>query len=119
VTRLYKEYDFDGTLACIKEIKIEAEKDILTSNKSSLIVNTLYTLLFETYCAIYSAVEISKVSEWVELNEEESEIWIVNLARKNNLNAKLTVNSTGEKVMTFKAATDKSKKEVIFGLIKH
>lgn len=48
----------------------------------------------------------------MELSEEDSEIWIVNLARKNYFNAKLDVNEAGAKIMTFKPSTDKVKKEV-------
>lgn len=114
VTTLYSDYDLEGALAIIKKIKTESETDVFIATRSRNLVNSLYTMLFETYCSIYSSVEIKKVSEWVELSEEDSEIWIVSLARRNNLGARFSTNAAGEKVLLFKGTGNKAQKEVQF-----
>jgi translation initiation factor 3 subunit E len=52
------EYDFDLAQVKLKELRKELQKDYFLGDKTDSIINSAQTVFFETYCRIYSGVEI-------------------------------------------------------------
>merc|ERR1712080_347392 len=61
--------------------------------QADLAINNSKELLFEVFCNIYSSVNIELISKYLDLSHEESEIWIVNLIRKNNIKARFSTDN--------------------------
>jgi translation initiation factor 3 subunit E len=87
VKTLYIDFDLSGLKGHIEKIRDEVKKDILFSKYSEVIVESCRKMYFEVYSKIYSSVEVKTVAEFLGLGQEEAEIWIVNLFRKNNIKA--------------------------------
>ena len=52
-------------------------------------MNGCLILFFSTYIRIFNNVYIKKFAEYLGVNEEESELWLVNAIRQLNINAKI------------------------------
>jgi len=52
-------------------------------------VNNAHTLYFEAFCKVYRKVEIKNVAECLGVPVDEAEVWIVNLIRNANMDAKI------------------------------
>lgn len=84
------DYNFPNANEKIKDFKDDISKDLLVYSQTNLLVNNAQELLFEVFCSIYSNVEIDMISNYLGLSPEQSEIWIVNLIRKNNIKARFS-----------------------------
>jgi len=53
------------------------------------LVNNAQTLYFEAFCKVYRKVEIKNVAKCLGVPIDEAEVWIVNLIRNANMDAKI------------------------------
>lgn len=93
VKLLFLDFNFEQANELIKQFKHEVSKDIFLSDHMDLAVNNSKEMLFEVFCNIYSSVDIELISKYLELSKEDSEIWIVNLIRKNNIKARFSADN--------------------------
>jgi len=89
VRLLLNDFDFKKTQAKIKEFNKELAHDYFLSRRTDQIVNNAHTLFFEAFCKVYRKVEIKMVGEYLGVSQEEAEVWIVNLIRNANMEAKI------------------------------
>jgi hypothetical protein len=75
--------------AKINALEQEVKQDIIFRAHSALILENCKKMYFEVYCKIYNTVEIKEVSAFLKVSEDEAEIWIVNLIRKNNIKSQM------------------------------
>lgn len=90
VNQLYVKFNFEQANEELKQFGNCVANDILLAGHEDDIVNNSKELLFEAFCNIYSSVDIDLISKYLGLSKEESEIWIVNLIRKNNIKARFS-----------------------------
>eukprot|EP00331_Platyophrya_macrostoma_P032868 CAMPEP_0176439124 /NCGR_PEP_ID=MMETSP0127-20121128/19744_1 /TAXON_ID=938130 /ORGANISM="Platyophrya macrostoma, Strain WH" /LENGTH=447 /DNA_ID=CAMNT_0017823309 /DNA_START=22 /DNA_END=1365 /DNA_ORIENTATION=+ len=83
------DFDFTKAAASLKKVKKELESDYFLGKRADQIVSNAQTLFFETYCKVYKRVDLKFVAEFLEVPLEEAEVWIVNLIRVLNMEAKL------------------------------
>ena len=87
---LFVDFNFPGANEKIKGFQAEISQDLLMSNCVDLMIGNSKELLFEVYCGIYNSIDIDLISEYLGLSHDDSEIWIVNLIRKNNIKARFS-----------------------------
>jgi translation initiation factor 3 subunit E len=112
VKLLFLEFNFEKANEAIKQFKQEISKDIFLSDHTDLAVNNSKEMLFEVFCNIYSSVDIDLISKYLELSKEESEIWIVNLIRKNNIKARFSTDNKSN--LELKSKHNNAYEEVTF-----
>lgn len=93
VIELYIKFNFEKANEELKKFKKEVANDIFLMGYEDIVMNNSKELLFEAFCNIYSSVDIELISKYLELSKEESEIWIVNLIRKNNIKARFNTDN--------------------------
>lgn len=90
ITYLFVDFNFEKANERIETVKNELTHDIFFSDSKDLLVVNSQELLFETFCNIYSSVNINLISNYLKCNNDEAEIFIVNLIRKNNMKARFS-----------------------------
>jgi translation initiation factor 3 subunit E len=86
---LLQDFDFKKSQALIKGIKKDLEGDYFLGSRIEEVVNNAQKVFFEVYCKIYRKIELKTVAEYLGVSKEEAEIWIVNLIRNTNADAKV------------------------------
>eukprot|EP01123_Difflugia_compressa_P015353 TRINITY_DN855_c1_g1_i1.p1 TRINITY_DN855_c1_g1~~TRINITY_DN855_c1_g1_i1.p1 ORF type:complete len:485 (+),score=85.79 TRINITY_DN855_c1_g1_i1:73-1455(+) len=90
---LYVKYDFKGAERELNKFEQVLKQDffIATVGDTFLtnIINNTKFAICEEYCKIHSTMDITMMSKKLQLSEEESETWIVNLIRGARLDAKI------------------------------
>jgi len=89
IIALLQEFDFKKAQVIIKDFKKDLEGDYFLGDRIKDIVNNAQKVFFEVYCKIYRKIEIKTVSDYLGVSKEEAEIWIVNLIRSTNTEAKV------------------------------
>jgi translation initiation factor 3 subunit E len=89
IIALLQEFDFKKAQVIIKDFKKDLENDYFLGDRIKDIVNNAQKVFFEVYCKIYRKIEIKTVSDYLGVSKEEAEIWIVNLIRSTNTEAKV------------------------------
>ncbi len=89
IIALLQEFDFKKAQVIIKDFKKDLEGDYFLGDRIKDIVNNAQKVFFEVYCKIYRKIEIKIVSDYLGVSKEEAEIWIVNLIRSTNTEAKV------------------------------
>jgi translation initiation factor 3 subunit E len=89
IVALLQEFDFKKSQVIIKDFKKDLEGDYFVGDRIKDIVNNAQKVFFEVYCKIYRKIEIKTVSDYLGVSKEEAEIWIVNLIRSTNTEAKV------------------------------
>lgn len=89
IIALLQDFDFKRAQTIIKEFRKNLEGDYFLGERIDDIVNNAQKVFFEVYCKIYRKIEIKTVSEYLGVSKEEAEIWIVNLIRSTNTEAKV------------------------------
>ncbi|CAG8500416.1 10959_t:CDS:2 [Diversispora eburnea] len=89
IESLYVKFDFEGAQHKLKECEEVLSNDFfLVATKMEFIENARY-LISETYCRIHLKIDISGLSQTLNLGQEEGEKWIVNLIRDTRVDAKI------------------------------
>jgi len=86
---LFGEFDFKKAQQKIKDFPKEFTNDYFLAKRTDQIINNAQTLFFEAFCKVYRKVNIKMVAEYLGVNQEEAEVWIVNLIRNANMEAKI------------------------------
>jgi len=89
VRKIFGEFDFKSAQGKIKKFGEDLANDYFLSKRTDQIVNNAHTLYFEAFCRVYRKVEIKMVAECLGVPQEEAEVWIVNLIRNANMDAKI------------------------------
>ncbi|CAG8466237.1 10233_t:CDS:2 [Ambispora leptoticha] len=86
---LYVNFDFEGAQHKLKECEeVLANDFFLVATKLDFIEHARF-LISETYCRIHLKIDISELSQTLNLEQEEGEKWIVNLIRDTRVDAKI------------------------------
>jgi len=64
VCELYVNFDFEQANECLKTFKAEVSKDIFLAGYEETMKNNAQELLFESFCNIYSSVDIDLISKY-------------------------------------------------------
>jgi len=86
---LLQDFNFKKAQTLIKGFKSDLEGDYFLGNRIDEIINNAQKVFFEVYCKIYRKIELKTVAEYLGVSKEEAEIWIVNLIRNSNVDAKV------------------------------
>ncbi|CAD8062696.1 unnamed protein product [Paramecium primaurelia] len=98
VEEIIVKFQFDNAIKMIQDISAEIDQDFIIKSKKALIINACKLYFFSTYIKIFNGVQIKQFSTYLQLNEEETESWLVNAIRTLNINAKID----GDKIIVQK-----------------
>ena len=110
VLALLVDFDFKKAQTVIKDFKKDLEGDYFLHERIDDIINNAQKIFFEVYCRIHRKVEIKLVAEYLSVNKEQAEIWIVNLIRNTNAEAKVDL----EKEVIYLTSTRQNVYEQVF-----
>ncbi|GAB4815184.1 hypothetical protein N2152v2_002230 [Parachlorella kessleri] len=86
---LFVDFDFQGAqdkLALCEEV---LDSDFFLVNAKEAFMENARQFLFETYCRIHQSIGTHSLAERLGMDDESTELWIVNLIRGARLNAKI------------------------------
>ncbi|PSR94681.1 hypothetical protein EW026_g3116 [Hermanssonia centrifuga] len=84
---LYVEFDFEAAQKELSKAEVVVGNDFfLAEFKDEFLDNARY-LISEAYCRIHQRIDISDLSERLNLSRDEGEKWIVNLIRETRMGA--------------------------------
>jgi len=86
---LFGDFDFKKAQQKIKDFQKEFTNDYFLTKRTDQIINNSQTMFFEAFCRVYRKVNIKMVAEYLGVSQEEAEVWIVNLIRNANMEAKI------------------------------
>ncbi|CAD8079165.1 unnamed protein product [Paramecium sonneborni] len=95
-------FQFDNAIKMINHISQEIDQDFIVKSKKEFIINACKLYFFSTYIKIFNGVQIKQFSSYLQLNEENTESWLVNAIRTLNINAKID----GDKIIVQKQDTN-------------
>jgi translation initiation factor 3 subunit E len=101
VEALYDRYDFNEALVKLKESHEILKHDFFMQIHADKFMHEAKLLICEVYCSINRRVDLKTLSEKIELTEEQTEKWMVEMIQKSSLNSNL------------QAHIDSSEKQVI------
>lgn len=90
---LYVKFDFNGAKDKLKECENVLFNDFFLVATKEDFIEAGRLIIFETYCKIHQNINISKMSEMLNLEQETGEKWIANLIRNARLDAKIDIKS--------------------------
>lgn len=82
-------FDFDAAQGKLRECEEVISNDFFLFNCMSEFMENARLFIFETFCQIHECISINKLSEKLNMNENEAERWIVDLIRNARLDAKI------------------------------
>ena len=101
---LYTQFDFDAAQLKLKECQLLMKQDFFLQIFQDKFTHEARVLICEMYCAINRRVDLTMLSEKLQLTEEESERWMVDMVRGSStvgggaaLDAK--IDSSGKQVI--------------------
>lgn len=86
---LFVDYDFDGAQEQLAKCEMLLETDFFLVAAKDAFMEAARQFLFETYCRIHEAIDISSLAKRLGMDEAATEKWIVNLISNARLNAKI------------------------------
>jgi translation initiation factor 3 subunit E len=89
VSALYIAHDFDAAREALRKAEAVCRADFFLLGTSDAFVEAARHLICESYCKIFSRMNIRDLSEKLGLNPDDGEKWIVNLIRETRLDAKI------------------------------
>ncbi|KAI8057774.1 eIF3 subunit 6 N terminal domain-containing protein [Syncephalis plumigaleata] len=89
ITSLCVDYDFDGAQLALKECEDLLDNDFFLCGILDDFLDQARCYITETYCRIHSRIDISALSQRLNLSKEEGEKWLVNLVRDTRMDAKI------------------------------
>jgi len=78
---LYVNFDFDKAQEKLRECETVLSNDFFLVDCANDFMENARLFIFETFCRIHQCISIDKLSDKLNLSEEEAERWIVNLIR--------------------------------------
>ncbi|GMM38161.1 hypothetical protein DASC09_055000 [Saccharomycopsis crataegensis] len=89
IKALYIEYDFELARDKLSEATAVIKTDFfLASGATNFAENARY-LISEVYCRVHQRIELSQLSNYLDLSTEDGEKWIAKLIRDSKMNAKI------------------------------
>jgi len=89
VLALHVNFDFDLAQIKLKECETVLANDFFLCSYKEDFQESMRNSLFETYCRIHNCIDISLLSEKLNMNQTDAEHWLVNLIRNSHLDAKI------------------------------
>ncbi|PNP44513.1 eukaryotic translation initiation factor 3 subunit E [Trichoderma gamsii] len=89
VNALYIAHDFDAAREALRLSEEVCRSDFFLAASTDAFVNAARHLICESYCKIFSRMNIRDLSAKLGLNPDDGEKWIVNLIRETRLDAKI------------------------------
>ncbi|KOS17814.1 Eukaryotic translation initiation factor 3 subunit E [Escovopsis weberi] len=89
VSALYIAHDFDAARDALRAAEDVCRSDFFLASSADAFVNAARHLICESYCKIFSRMNIRDLSAKLGLNPDDGEKWIVNLIRETRLDAKI------------------------------
>lgn len=89
IKALYIDYDFEAANEKLNDASIIIRTDFfLSAGVDSFMDNARY-LISEVYCKVHNRIELTHFYKFLNLNEEDGELWIAKLIRDFKINAKI------------------------------
>ena len=114
--KIYLEFDFTGSSACLKECSLLLENDFFLGGIASEFIESARLLLFETHTRIHRVIDIDQLSKGLDIKSETetNEQVIVELIRQSKLEAKIdiqnnTINMTNQFPTIYQQVLDKTR----------
>uniref|UniRef100_A0A6G1SC92 Eukaryotic translation initiation factor 3 subunit E n=1 Tax=Aceria tosichella TaxID=561515 RepID=A0A6G1SC92_9ACAR len=82
-------FDFDAAQGKLRECEEVLNNDFFLVTSLSDFIENARLFIFETFCQIHECISITKLSEKLNMSEQEAERWIVDLIRNARLDAKI------------------------------
>lgn len=89
VNALYIAHDFNAAREALRAAEEVCRSDFFLASSADAFVGAARHLICESYCKIFSRMNIRDLSAKLGLNPDEGEKWIVNLIRETRLDAKI------------------------------
>jgi translation initiation factor 3 subunit E len=89
VAALYIEHDFNAAREALRAAEEVCRNDFFLVSTGDAFVDAARHLICESYCKIFSRMNIRDLSAKLGLNPDDGEKWIVNLIRETRLDAKI------------------------------
>ncbi|KAF9583379.1 eukaryotic translation initiation factor 3 subunit E [Lunasporangiospora selenospora] len=89
VEALYVNFDFDLAKQKLVECEEVLENDFFLVAVQEDFIQNARCFISETYCRIHQKIDISELSQTLNMSKEEGEKWIVNLIRDTRVDAKI------------------------------
>jgi translation initiation factor 3 subunit E len=89
VNALYIAHDFEAAREALHKAEQVCRSDFFLASSADAFVDAARHLICESYCKIFSRMNIRDLSEKLGLNPDDGEKWIVNLIRETRLDAKI------------------------------
>ncbi|KAF4126184.1 translation initiation factor 3 subunit E [Geosmithia morbida] len=89
VNALYIAHDFNAAREALAEAEKVCRSDFFLSGSTEAFVDAARHLICESYCKIFSRMNMRDLSAKLGLNPDDGEKWIVNLIRETRLDAKI------------------------------
>ncbi|KAF7555124.1 hypothetical protein G7046_g6628 [Stylonectria norvegica] len=89
ISALYIAHDFDAAREALHSAEEVCRNDFFLGSSADAFVEAARHLICESYCKIFSRMNIRDLSEKLGLNPDDGEKWIVNLIRETRLDAKI------------------------------
>jgi len=114
ILALLEDFDFKKAQEILKRFKKELDGDYFLHKHLDAIINNAQTLFFEVFCKIYRKIEIKNVAEFLGVDKEKAEVWIVNLIRNANFEAKIdpqngVINLVSQKPTVYEQVLNKTR----------
>ncbi|EGX96344.1 eukaryotic translation initiation factor 3 subunit 6 [Cordyceps militaris CM01] len=89
VAALYFAHDFDAARDALRRAENVCRADFFLASSADAFVDAARHLICESYCKIFSRMNIRDLSAKLGLDPDDGEKWIVNLIRETRLDAKI------------------------------
>lgn len=89
ISALYIAHDFEAAREALRKAEEVCRSDFFLAGSADAFVDSARHLICESYCKIFSRMNIRDLSEKLGLNPDDGEKWIVNLIRETRLDAKI------------------------------
>lgn len=89
VSALYIAHDFNAAREALHEAAEVCRSDFFLASSADAFIEAARYLICESYCKIFSRMNIRDLSAKLGLNPDDGEKWIVNLIRDTRLDAKI------------------------------
>lgn len=82
-------FDFDAAQGKLRECGEVLNNDFFLVTSLGDFIENARLFIFETFCQIHECISVTKLSEKLNMSEQEAERWIVDLIRNARLDAKI------------------------------
>jgi len=86
---LFVQFDFEAAQQKLLECEKVLANDFFLHAFHDEFIENARLFIFETYCRIHQCIDISMISEKLNMSETDAERWIVNLIRNAHFDAKI------------------------------